>query len=256
MSTNHINFGLVALTAAATLGSSVLGSIIDNPNGFVLRSSGSIAIQGNVLADAGVGALGNVTVGWGSFVDGPTESGATRTWLTPAIDPWSTPGGSNISLDWSQTRSLTAGSYGALTSNSSTTLNLGPGSYTFSSFQLGWAGQVNADTTSGDVYVYVNGALSAGDATRFQATGPGTLYLISGGNSSFGYQANIEAAVYSRGTLNFGGEARLDGLAYADGNISAGYGSRFSFLTIPAPGALALIPAIAGMALRGRRRRI
>lgn len=248
---NGTGLALLALTAVTAIGSTAVGAIVDTSRGFVLRSGGSIALEGNVYASSAIGALGNVTVGWGSTVNGPIEIGAARTWTNP-ITSWTTPQGSNIDLAWSQTRSLTAGGYGAFTSNSSTTLNLGSGTYTFSSFQLGWNGKVVANTSAGDVYLYVNGALASADATRFEKTGAGNLFLVTGGTMAFGYQANVQAALYSGGTLTFGGDSRLTGLAYAANNINAGYGSAFTFTDVPAPGTLALM-GLAGCCSRRRR---
>jgi hypothetical protein len=245
----------MALAGVASMGYSALGSIVDSPGSFVLRSRGNITLDGAVTTGGAVGALGSFTQGYGSNVSGAVEMGTAHSWTDPAISTWTAPGGSAIDLGWSQTRSLTAGSYGAFTSNSSTVLNLGPGSYTFSSFQLGWSGRVVADTSAGDVYMYVHGSLNAADATRFEANGPGTLYLITHGDVSFGYQANVEAAVYSGGSLSFGAGNQLTGLGYASGNISAGYGSNFTFATVPGPGALALLPIAAGFAVGGRRKR-
>lgn len=249
------SIGALALAGVAAMGSSALGSIVDSPGSFVLRSRGNITLDGAVTTGGAVGALGSFSQGYGSTVSGAVEMGTAHSWTDPAISTWTAPSGSAIDLGWAQTRSLTAGAYGAFTSNSSTVVNLGPGSYTFSSFQLGWAGRVVADTSSGDVYMYIHGALSAADSTRFEANGSGTLYLVTHGDVSFGYQANVEAAVYSGGSLSFGGANQLTGLGYASGNITAGYGSNFTFATVPGPGATALLPIAAGVAFGGRRKR-
>ncbi len=242
------------IIAVACVGSPVLASVVDAPGGFALRSQANINLGGSTRTTGDVGALGSVTKGWDAFVDGAVEQGSTRTWFTPSLSGWSSVPGSNVYLDWSQTRSLNPGNYGALTSNSSVTLNLSAGEYGFSSFQLGWSGVVNADTSAGDVYVMVNGALSAGDATRFQVTGPGTLYLVSKGNASFGFQSQVRGAVYSDAGLTFGTQASLNGYAYAKGTIDAGYGAQFIYNTVPGPGAMALLSGAAALAT-GRRRR-
>ncbi|MCE9620419.1 MAG: hypothetical protein K8R92_11020 [Planctomycetes bacterium] len=245
-------FALMALTTLAAIGSAAHGGIVDTPKGFVLRSNGSMALEGNVHASGAVGALGTVTSGWGTSLDG-IETGSVHTWTNPVITSWAAPTSNNVNLAWAETRSLTAGAYGSFTSNSSTTLNLGPGNYTFSIFQLGWSGKVVANTNAGDVYLYVNGGLTTDSATRFETTGPGKLFIVTLGSMNFGYQTNLQAALYSGGAMSFGGDSRLTGLAYAGGNISAGYGATFAFSNVPAPGVSALL-AVAGI-IGGRRRR-
>jgi hypothetical protein len=254
MSTLKTNTRLLAsaLVLAASAATPALASVVvDSPGGFALRAGGTVSLGGANEVHGSVGGLGSVTQGWGSFVDGAVEIGPSRTWTNAAIGPF-TAGGSNVNLGWSQSIALAAGSYGALTTNSSNTITLGPGQYAFTSFNLGWDGRVVADTTAGDVYLLVAGTLTAGDQTRFQTLGGGRLFIVSGGNASFGYKTEIDGSVYSRGALTFGGETQLRGLAYADGNLSTGYASQFSYI-IPGPGALALLPGL--LAGRGGRRR-
>lgn len=251
--TSNTRFLLPAIVLAATAAAPALASVVvDAPNGFALRSGGTISLGGANAVQGSVGALNSYSQGWGSFVDGAVEMGPTRTWSTAAIGPW-TSGGTNVNLGWAESTTLAAGSYGALSTNSSNTINLGAGQYAFTSFNLGWDGRVIADTTAGDVYLLVSGALNAGDQTRFETVGGGRLILVSGGNASFGYRAQIDGAVYSRGALSFGGETQLRGLASADGNLSTGYGSQFAYV-IPGPGGLALLPLLFGGLSKRRRR--
>lgn len=247
---------LAAVAVAAALAAPSLGAVVtDDPAGFALRSSKSINLGGETRVEGSVGSAGNVSRGWNAFVDGDIISGTEDGWKTPDIGSFSS-GGSRVSLGWAESASLEAGSYGAFTSNSSTTLKLGAGTYSFDSFQLGWAGNVVADTSAGDVYLLVNGALSAGDETRFISEGPGSLYLISKGNSSFGYKADVDGFVYSNGTLSFGTSSSLTGFAYSRGTLTTGFGSNFAFY-VPGPGSLALLPiaAAAGFGPSRRRRR-
>jgi hypothetical protein len=242
--------------AAAILGSVALADVVDKPDGFVLRSNNAIQLEGNVFAGGFVGAVKNVEMGWGSKVDGKVEIGADHSWFDPVINPWAVSKGKDVSLGWAESRTLTAGSYGNLTTNSSNSILLsGAGNYMFKSFQLGWSGTVTADTSKGDVYVYVNGPLTAADSTRFQTKGDGKLFLMSMGDISFGYQSNVQAAVYSGGDLSFGGSSSLVGFGFAEGSISAGYGANFSFVPVPAPGVAALFALAGGCAGRARRRR-
>lgn len=248
---------LLAIAAAATLAAApAFGSIVtDTPNGFALRAGGAMTLASQTEVTGSVGAAGALSRGWQSTVTGDIFSNTLTGWNRPTIGSF-TSGGSNIYVDWNQSRTLAAGSYGSFTSNSSTTLNLGAGSYAFSSFQLGWAGTVVADTSAGDVYLLVSGALNAGDQTQFRTVGSGTLYLVSNGSASFGYRANINAAVYSASAMSFGSETSLHGLAFAGGSMSTGYDSNFEYFSSPVPGpaSLALI-GVAGAFGAGRRRR-
>ncbi|MCE9620420.1 MAG: hypothetical protein K8R92_11025 [Planctomycetes bacterium] len=243
---------LLALVSAGAFSSPAQASVVDTPKGFVLRSNGAISLAGNVHAGGMVGAIGHVTTGSGTSTDG-VETGSVHTWTSPVITSWVTPPGVNVDLDKSEVRSLTAGSYAQFTSKNSATLNLGSGTYTFSKFDLATSGKVVADTSAGDIYVYVSGVFSAAGKTQFQTIGAGKLFLVAIGNMSFGSQAEIQAAIYGSGAVSFAGSTHLTGLAYAGGNISVGTGSEFTFSNVPAPGVSALM-AIAGI-IGGRRRR-
>ncbi|MCE9620418.1 MAG: hypothetical protein K8R92_11015 [Planctomycetes bacterium] len=246
------NGTLLALVSAAAFTLTAQGSVIDTPKGFVLRSNVGIALAGNVHVGGKVGAVGQVTTGSGTSTDG-VETGAVHTWTSPVITSWTAPAGVNVDLDKSEVRSLTAGSYDKFTSKISSTLNLGSGVYTFSKFDLGASGKVVADTSAGDVYVYVSGAFAADGQTKFQTTGAGKLFLVALGNMTFGNQAEINAAIYGSGGVSFAGNTNLTGLVYAGGNLIVGSGSNFTFSNVPAPGVSALL-AVAGI-IGGRRRR-
>ncbi|MFO0962207.1 MAG: hypothetical protein U0625_04805 [Phycisphaerales bacterium] len=247
---------LCAIAAAATLAAAPAfgGIVTDNPNGFALRSGGAMTLASQTEVAGSVGVAGALSRGWQSTVSGTVISNSVTGWNSPSFGSF-TSGGSNVYLDWNQSRTLSAGSYGAFTSNSSTTLNLSAGTYAFSSFQLGWAGSVVANTSAGDVYVLVSGALNAGDQTQFRTVGSGRLYLVSTGSASFGYHSEITAAVYSAASMSFGSETALHGIAYAGGSLTTGYASHFEYSASPVPGpaSLALIGA-AGI-FGGRRRR-
>ncbi|MBL9141614.1 MAG: hypothetical protein JNK53_07080 [Phycisphaerae bacterium] len=245
----------VACATAGLLGSApALADVVsDSPNGFALRSDKSISLGGANKVFGSVGAAGDLQIGWNSFVDGAIEKGDDRSWESPRFDDWSS-GGEKIKLGWAKSIDLRAGSYGSLKAESSTTIGLTAGSYAFDSFSIGWDSTVVADTSQGDVYVLVSGDLTAGDQSRFKASGEGTLYHIARGDASFGDRSDIYAAVYSSGRLSFGGEVNLTGLAYSAGDLSTGYGSNFAYF-VPGPASIALIPFAAAVVRGGGRRR-
>ncbi|MBX3356109.1 MAG: hypothetical protein KF724_10500 [Phycisphaeraceae bacterium] len=246
--------GTVALVAALGLSSATHADVvIDSPDGFVIRSGGSTTVGGASLIEGSLGAGGAFDLGWGSKITGVIEKGSPHTWLSPTIGdmpPW---GKVSINLDWREKASLAPGAYAGFSSNSETTLLLSAGEYVFSKFQLGWAGVVMADTSGGDVYLYIGDSLSAGANTRFVTNGGGSLYIIAGGSASFDFRSEIEGLLYTKGSQNFGSETRLTGLTWSAGSISVGYGSTFEYSApIPTPAALALL-GLTGVLLRRRR---
>ncbi len=247
-------FAPAALVAATTLATPALADVItDSPNGFALRSNDSITLGGDSKVAGSVGAIKDVKSEWGSFVDGDIVIGSTSSWFTPKLPTWAS-GGDRVRLGWAETVDLRAGSYGSLNADSSCTIGLSAGTYAFDSFSIGWDTTVVADTSAGDVYVLVSGALKAGDETRFKTSGEGSLYLITTGDASFGYKADVNALVYSAGKMSFGGSSTLSGLAFSEKSMTTGYGSQFAYI-IPGPASLALIPFAAGLAYGGGRRR-
>lgn len=245
--------GTAALVAAIAV-SAQADVISDTPKGFVVRSQGSVSVGGNAQVHGSLGAAGSSSLGWGATVTGLNESGSPHTWTTPSIGSIPAWGSQSINLGYKQSLALNPAAYGALTSGTETQLLLGSGQYVFSSFQLGYAGRVIADTSAGDVYLYVGNALSAADQTRFEKLGGGNLFVVTGGSASFGYQSQINGSLYSNGAQSFANETRLNGLTWAGGSISIGYASVFDFAApIPAPGALAMLGITGALVLRRRR---
>lgn len=245
--------GGVALIAA--LSSTTRGDVVDAPGGFAVRSGGSVSVGGNATIFGSLGAAGSSSLGWGSNVTGVVENGSPHTWVTPDVGPLPAAGSQAINLGWRQTMALDPGAYAALSSNSEVNVLLDAGSYVFSSFQLGWNGRVTADTSAGDVTLYVTNGLSAADQSRFNVVGGGRLTLVTGGSASFGYQSQFNGSIYSLGAQSFANESQLNGFTWANGSISIGYGSTFTYSApVPAPGALALLlTAVIGAPLRRRR---
>lgn len=244
--------GTAALVAALGFQAHA-GVIVDVPAGFVVRSGGSVSVGTFAALDGSLGAAGSSSLGWGATVTGSVENGSPHGWFTPNLGTLPAPGSQAINLGWRETRALDPGAYGSFTSNSETQLLLSAGDYVFSNFQLGWAGQVIADTSAGDVYLNVGNALSAGSETRFGSTGPGTLYLVTGGSASFDWRSQINGRLYTLGAQSFGSETRLDGLTWAAGSISIGHASSFNYSApITAPGAVALLVITAGLMRRRR----
>lgn len=247
---------LLAISATAAVAAACFGGIEDRPNDFVLRSLKDITLGGDSTARGSVGADGSIRMGWGAKVTGKAESGERGSWVAPELPTWRWEDGRDVSLGWSQAARLDPGSYGTLKTDSSARIDLTAGDYNFRSMDLGWAGRVVADTREGDVYLYIAGGLTAGDATSFETIGDGTLYLVTDGPATFGYRSMIDAAIYSKDSLNFGNAASLTGFAFAEGSINAEYGSSFTYSgAVPGPAAAALLAMSAGVVAGSRRRR-
>jgi len=254
--TSPLRMALMSTVAlvAATVSSASADVIIDAPNGFAVRSNGAVSVGGAAQILGSLGAAGGSSIGWGATVTGSIENGSPHSWFTPQLGSMPSVGSQAINLGYQQSLSLAPGAYGAFTSNSQALLSLTAGQYVFSNFNLGYMGRVVADTSAGDVYLYVGNALSTGSETTFERTGPGNLFIVTGGSASFDYRTQVNGSLYSLGSQAFGSETRLNGLTWSGGSISVGYASVFNYAApVPAPSALILLGATGALVLRRRR---
>lgn len=247
---------LGAVALAAALSSPLHADVVDAPDGYVVRSQGSVSVGSQAQLFGSLGAAGNASVNSSAVVTGEVSSGTPYNWFTPSTGAsFPSAGTTNISLAKAQTLALDTGTYGSFSGGTSANLLLDAGAYVFSSFSVGSKGTVVADTSAGDVYLYVTKALSAGSESKFENSGPNNFYILTQGNASFGSKASVEAAVYSFGAQTYGTSSTLTGLTWANGNVSVGSKATFTYAApVPVPGALALL-GVAGVLARVRGRR-
>ncbi len=243
--------GTVALVAALS-GGARADIIIDAPNGYAVRSQGSVSVGKETDILGSLGAAGSASLGTHVTVTGDLSTGTPYAWTKPLLGPLPSAGTDNISVSKNGTLSLDAGAYAKFNAAAGATVTLESGDYIFSTFDLGSAGRVVADTSGGDVYLFVSGKLSSGSKASFETTGPGSLFVVTGGSASFGSTSNITALLYSLGSQSFGKETTLKGLTWSQGSISIGQDSLFQYASVPAPAAAALL-ALAGATARRRR---
>lgn len=253
--TYPLRFALIGTAAlvAALSSSAKADLIIDQPDGYAVRSQGSVSLGARVTIDGSLGAAGSASFGAGSVVTGDVSTGTPYTWFRPdvgTIPPW---GSTNINVARDRSLALDPGAYGKFTSGTGASLLLSAGEYVFRSFDLARAGTVIADTSAGDVTLYVGEMLKGAAQVRFETIGPGTLFIVTGGSASFGNDARLTASLYSLGAQSFSSRTLLTGTTWSGGSISIGADSTFTYASIPTPGAVALL-ALAGVYGRRRRR--
>lgn len=244
--------GTVALVAALSNGARA-DVVTDQPDGYAVRSQGSVSVGARSTIFGSLGAAGNASIGSNAVVTGDLSTGTPYSWYTPSTGDIPGGGSTNINVAKNGSLSLDAGTYGKFTSGSSATLLLSNGEYVFTSFDLAKAGRVIADTSAGDITLFVGNSLSSASETIFQNNGGGNLTIVTGGSASFGSGSSMNALLYSRGSQSFGSSFSLTGLTWANGSISIGADSTFNFAApVPAPAALALL-GLAAAATRRRR---
>lgn len=244
--------GTAALVAAL---SSVAAAdvIIDSPNGYAVRSQGAVSVGAHSTINGSLGAAGSASIGNGAVVTGQLSTGSPYSWYTPTIGSLPSSGSLDVNIAKNGSLSLSAGAYDQFTTGASATLMLGAGQYVFRSFDLAKSGRVLADTSAGDITIYVTNGLSSASETIYQNSGGGNLTIVTGGSASFGSHSSISALIYSLGAQSFGSSSLVNGLTWANGSISIGSGSQFNFASpVPAPAAMALLAA-AAMTTRRRR---
>jgi len=253
--TYPLRFALIGTAAlvAALSSTATADLIVDNPDGYAVRSQGSVSAGARVLIEGSLGAAGNASLGANSVVTGELSTGTPYAWFTPSVGSLPSWGTKDIAVGKNKSLSLDAGVYDKFTSSQGASLVLDAGEYVFSTFDLAKAGRVLADTSAGDVYLYIGKQMSASSDTVFETTGGGNLFIVTGGAASFGSGANIQASLYSLGSQSFGSSTQFLGTTWSGGAVSIGADSVFMYSSVPSPAAVALL-AIAGLVGRRRRR--
>lgn len=241
--------GLLSSDGDATFTGSAAGSIV-NLRGNTTTISGDLYYQAAVAVSPGVSVSGSTT---------QTSSGSAP-WNTvnnPGTYTW---GGSNVSLSHGESINLAAGTYQDFSTQTDGRVTLSAGEYQFRSVSWSHRTIITADTSGGDIVLYVGTDLDTATDVTLDNTGSGTVYLVVNDDISFSHRNNIEAAVYGFGSsVDFSGnDSQFTGTIYAAGDISLGHRTRLTYqFNQPIPGAptLAGITIAAGFAAIRRNRR-
>lgn len=136
------------------------------------------------------------------------------------------PGNTNISVGWLQTRNLSPGHYGQISTESWSTINMAPGDYTISgNLNLGSRSTINV-ASSGTVRLFVQGQVVLGDNSSTNLTGSGRyLYIYTRSSLSLISSAEARAIVYAKGNVDLGNNAELTGAVTSEANITIQYGA-------------------------------
>jgi len=249
------------------------------------------AVVGSVAAGGGAGLARDVTVTGpiaaarrldidrGSLVRGDASYG-TEAWVHASATIEGDLGQDLLSVDrWAPTlidepvswNSLAGSTYyargadvalapdvcGGLNMDRDGTLRLTAGTYDLGSVWLGRDAHVVADTSAGDVHVYIAGSLSADRGTTFETTGGGSLVFLADASVSLGRGVQADAGFYSFGTLGVETDGHITGRLYSAGDMWLGQDVEVQGLGpghLPEPATLALVLAGAGFLLHRRRR--
>lgn len=221
------------------------GIIVGNING-----NGSIWLDRNNTISGNVSPGIGKTLSYGSGVSigGSTDPGYVdvATFELPSIGDEPSHGSAGSQNIWegnNSTLTLDAGAYKTVGFGRDATLNLSAGEYTMKSFWMDRGGQVNIDTSAGDVVLNVLGSFGTGRETNFTKTGTGQLYInVFDSNMYFDRDVNLDALVKVYGG-NFGAGNNLDfdGSIWATGSVTLGNDALLTGQPVPEPTTLVLL---------------
>lgn len=143
--------------------------------------------------------------------------------------PGGNAGGTNITLNHDQTRSLDPGAYRDLSFGDRTRINFSSGTYIFRRLSnSGHDSRFVCDTSEGDVsIVFTTGAVNFRDRFRIERQGNGVVSIhVKSGAFKVGHDCNIEAVLVAHsGAMQLSDRQRITGHLFGHSNIQIGHDS-------------------------------
>ncbi len=256
-----------------------------NVTGNVLARSRDISIDRNAQITGSIRGNGNIWIDRDSHISGNVSPGVARTLTTGGnvtIDGSRSPAAENVNTleltgigytpnhdnygsqsIWKSrgsTTNLDPGAYGSISLAKQNTLNLSAGTYTLRSFWMDREGQINIDTTGGDVTMNVFSSFTTGKDVKFNKSGQGDLAVnLLDGNIWFGKDNEI-IGKFNAWDGSFGADSGLhmQGSIAAARNISLGANSSLTYYgdsEIPEPASMTIM-ILGGIGVLLRRRHL
>lgn len=150
--------------------------------------------------------------------------------LVPTVNFAAFPGGSNISVGYQGTLTLSPGDYGKLTLSSEATLLLEPGVYTFSGKISFGSDSVVEVSTAGAVDLFANNQVSFNNQVSINSIG-GDHYFTLYSNQQITLVSSTvyRGLIYGRGKVTIQSNVDLTGAVTAEGKIELISGARVSY---------------------------
>lgn len=143
--------------------------------------------------------------------------------------PGGNAGGTNVTLNHDQTRSLEPGAYRDLSFGDRTRINFSSGTYIFRRLpNSGHDSRFVCDTSGGDVsIVFTTGAVEFRDRFRIERQGNGIVSIhVKSGAFKVGHDCNIEAVLVAHsGAMQLSDRQRITGHLFGHSNIQIGHDS-------------------------------
>lgn len=139
----------------------------------------------------------------------------------------SIPGGSNISVAYGNTQSISPGNYGQVFVDSTATLNLTPGTYTFNGNVNFNSNAILTITSPGLTKIYINGRLDTGNASVINSTGASgteTLFVYATSEVALQNATQAYAVIYSKARATLQNNMNFYGAVTSENYVILGYG--------------------------------
>lgn len=158
----------------------------------------------------------------------------TDTVAQPAANFSNFPGGSNVYVNYQETRTFASSTnFSSFGSNTLSVLNFAPGDYTINgSVQLGSETRLNV-TTNGTVRIFVNGNLDIGAEAQINM-GPASgssrfVYFYTRGAFTMHTGADARAVVYAKGDVTLNNDSTLTGAVTSEANMVMQFGAALTY---------------------------
>ena len=139
----------------------------------------------------------------------------------------SIPGGSNINVPYNTTQSIAPGNYGQVYVDSSATLNLQPGTYTFNGNVHVNSSATVTITSPGLTKIYINGRFDTGNASVINSTGASgteTLFVYATSEVALQNATQAYAVIYSKARATLQNNMNFYGAVTSENYVILGYG--------------------------------